>query len=268
MIRIKNIQRAVAILIWCLAFLSTSAWAWPVGGGGSLDDQANDIAVAASGNTYIVGSFQGIAGIGETSLSSQGLRDIFVAKLGRSGTVIWAVSAGGILDEEGLSIAVDASENVYITGYFYGDVSFGGTSLSAYGNGNNKDVFIAKLDHEGTWIWAKRGGGAGDDIGTEIAVIEGNNATLPPTPGSVFLAGEYHCSATFGGDGATVSSANCFDGQKDLFISRLQTDGTWLWSRNRDSALSNVGGSASGFESVSAMAVDDFGKIYMAKLVG
>ena len=115
-------KRLLGALFLGLMLVSGQSWAWPVGGGGALDDQANDIAVAVSGNNYVVGSFQGIATFGDITLTSEGLRDVFVAKLGPSGTVLWAVSGGGILDEDGLSIAVDAAENVYITGWFYGSV--------------------------------------------------------------------------------------------------------------------------------------------------
>ena len=129
----------LSFLLLGLVFFCTQAWAWPVGGGGALNDQANDMVVGPSGNVYIVGSFRGLAGMGTHTINAQGLNDVFVAKLGPSGTVHWLKSAGGINDEHGLSIAVDAAENVYITGYFYDRASFGGTSLDSSGGA---DVFM------------------------------------------------------------------------------------------------------------------------------
>lgn len=252
--RMTTLIRWTAVLLLCLG--SASAWAWPVGGGGLLDDQAHDIAVAPSGNTYVVGSFQGLANLGLKTINGQGLKDILVAKLGPSGSVLWAVSAGGISEEEGMSIALDASENVYVTGYFHDQVSIGGTTLTSSGG---TDIFVAKLDHLGVWQWAVQAGGVGDDRGQEIGVTDGDNSTIPPTSGSVFVAGYYHCLADFGSaEGAPLDSSNCVSGEKDMFIARLNANGDWIWAQDR-------GDDASGAESVRALAVENVtGRLYLA----
>jgi len=57
--------------------------------------------------------------------------------------------------EEGYSVAVDSSGNVYTTGYFEGTVDFdpgaGTTNLTSNGN---YDVFVSKLDSSGNLVWA------------------------------------------------------------------------------------------------------------------
>ncbi len=69
-----------------------------IGLGGSSADDSKSIAVDGSGNTYVVGEFQGTAdfdpGAGTTNLSSAGNSDVFIAKYDTSGDLVWAKSVG------------------------------------------------------------------------------------------------------------------------------------------------------------------------------
>ena len=51
-------------------------------------------------------------------LTSNGDKDIFVAKYNSSGAYQWAFNIGGSKDGAGYGIALDASSNVYVTGNF------------------------------------------------------------------------------------------------------------------------------------------------------
>lgn len=53
-------------------------------------------------------------------------------------------SAGGTSYDYDNSIAVDASGNVYITGYYVGTATFGTTSITSVGG--NYNIFVARLD--------------------------------------------------------------------------------------------------------------------------
>jgi hypothetical protein len=60
---------------------------------------------------------------------------------------LWAKSAGGTYSDIVNSIAVDASGNTYVAGYFYSPtLTFGSTTLTNIDNtGNTTDIFLAKL---------------------------------------------------------------------------------------------------------------------------
>ena len=68
---------------------------------------------------------------------------------------LWSKSFGGSNYDEGYSVSVDSSGNVYITGYFRSStIDFGGGALT---NSNHpySDIFLAKFDNNGNHLWSK-----------------------------------------------------------------------------------------------------------------
>ncbi len=187
---------------------------WMQNGGGSTIDEGMDVALDGAGNTYATGYFTTAASFGSTTLSSSGVDDVFLAKLGTNGLYVWAVKAGGANSDRALSIKADASGNSYITGYFYGTATFGSNSITSSGA---QDAFIAKYDNTGTCVWAKNAGGAGADIGNGITV---DNA------GNVIVTGEFAGTASFGS--TTLTSQN---GSTDVFTTKLDAGGNFLWTK-------------------------------------
>src|SRR5690606_24605764 len=101
---------------------------WAKQAGGSLDDTGSSIAVDTSGNVYVTGNFMGTAdfdpGVGVFNMTSAGDRDVFIFKLDELGNFVWAKQIGGINRDWGISIAVDASGNVYTAGEFRETIDF------------------------------------------------------------------------------------------------------------------------------------------------
>lgn len=96
-------------------------------------------------------------------------------KVDPSGNVLWARRAGGTNRESGLDIALDDEGNIYLVGKFQGTCVIGTASLLSAGG---HDVFVAKLDNGGNWLWAVRGGNPGEDHGYSIAVDASANAFI------------------------------------------------------------------------------------------
>ena len=132
--------------------------------GGVSPDQGKSIAVDAAGNVYTTGFFQGTANFdpgGVFNLTALGADDIFISKLDASGNFVWAKQMGGTSDDVGLSIAVDASGNVYTTGDFQGVGDFDpGAGVFNLTTSGGEDIFISKLDAAGNFVWAQQIGGA------------------------------------------------------------------------------------------------------------
>ncbi len=168
----ENIMKQVVLtLIFAAFFLclfgQAPDWAWAKRAGGTNNDYGQSIVTDGNGNCYITGYFAGSATFGTTTLTSSGSSDVYVAKQNAAGDWIWAVKGGGASDDRGFSIALDADDNIYITGYFTGTATFGSTTLTSFGG---QDILIAKLSSSGSWLWAVKAGGTSIDYGTSIAV--------------------------------------------------------------------------------------------------
>jgi hypothetical protein len=117
---------------------------WAKTADGGIDDQASSVATDASGNVFVTGSFLSIS-FGSYHLTNAGGYDIFLVKYDAHGNVLWAKSAGGDGDDRGVSVATDASGNVFVTGYFHSStISFGSDTLT---NQGYNDMFLAKLSN-------------------------------------------------------------------------------------------------------------------------
>lgn len=176
-----------------------------------------------NGNSYAAGYFYGTSCFGATQLDSSGNSDIFVAKLDACGNWVWAIQAGGVSYDEAKCVAVDSSENIYISGYYSETTSFGSISLGSEGG---REVFVAKADSDGNWLWAVSAGGAGNERGLGIAVDDA---------GGIYLTGFFEDTACFGLFALTSS------GNNDIFIARLDAEGNWLWAVKAGGPGSDVG---------------------------
>jgi len=185
---------------------SSGNWLWANQAGGTNCDYGHGIAVDDNGNSYIIGNFLESANFGITTLTSSGYYDIFVAKLDINGNWLWAKQAGGTSYDFGNSIAVDTNRNVYVTGFFYSSSCSFGTITLINSSSEYIDIFVAKLDINGNWLWAKQAGGTSDDCGYGITVdVNGNS----------YITGIFRGSATFGT--TTLTSSGDFD----IFVAKL-----------------------------------------------
>jgi molybdopterin-binding protein len=211
-------------------------WLWASQAGGNSDDEGYGITVDDSGNSYVTGYFEGTATFGAYSLTSSGYSDIFVAKMDAGGNWLWAFQAGGSDDDHGKGITIDDAGNSYVTGYFCGIATFGSHSLTSTGESN---IFIAKTDADGNWLWANRAGSNTDNYGRSIIVDNAGNS---------YTIGDFEGTATFGT--YTLYSNQC----SDIFVSKIDTDGNWLW-------VSQAGGNS--YDEGNSIALDDAGNSYV-----
>jgi len=92
---------------------------WARRDGGANLDRAKGIAVDGSGSALLTGAFAAMAIFGNDTLRSASPNfDLFVAKYDPAGKVRWAERAGGNLNDEGASIALDPHGNSVIAGFF------------------------------------------------------------------------------------------------------------------------------------------------------
>jgi hypothetical protein len=193
----------------------------------------SSIALDASGNIFLGGSFTGTGNFGGANLINVGQADAFLAKYNSQGNPQWALSFGGTSGDVINKIAVDSQGNVIVTGYFAGLVNFGGTTLSS--SFGSTDVFLAKYSPLGLNLWAKNFANQGSsEYGTGVAVDKTN--------GDILLAGYALSDINLGGGVL----------QQCGFLARFSSSGGHLWSRA--CGKNNIG-------RTSALAVDSHGDV-------
>lgn len=174
---------------------------------------AEGLAVDSSGAVILTGSFAGTASFGCGPLVCAGPVDVYVAKIEPDASCIWSSRFGDTSDQRAKAVAVDATGNVIITGFFYGGVDFGGGALLSAGAG---DVFIASFSTDGAHRWSKRFGDGSNQRANAVAVdVSGNS----------IVAGFYEGSVDFGG-GPLMSA-----GGNDIFLAKFGRAGAHVWSK-------------------------------------
>ena len=190
---------------------TTADFCWATNEGGRQMENASGVALDPQGNSYVVGSFQGTATFGSTTLISAGGLDIFLAKLNPQGEVLWAIRAGGLYDDAGFDVAVDTSGNAFITGYYVQAAVFGQASVT---NTGGFDLFLAKYNSAGLLSWV-RNTPSGNNI-------YGSGITLDPS-GNIAVVGSFAYNLTWGGQ--TFQNSVTYD----LFVARFTPDGIFQW---------------------------------------
>ncbi len=144
--------------------------------GGSGGEWAYDIDVDSSGHVYVTG-YSGSVDFDVTQDAYQashgGAHDIFVTELNQTMTgLVYSTYIGGSGDDEGRSLFVDSSGNVYIGGY---TASSDFPLVNAYDPSLDvRDAVVVKLDSSGQLVFSTYFGGSGEEVITGI-VPSGTN---------------------------------------------------------------------------------------------
>lgn len=213
--------------------------------GGNGSDYGNSIAVDASGNVYVTGSCSNAfplfpATFGSYDDTQNGGDDVFVAKFNPTATaLVFSTFIGGTTNDAGTSIAVDASNNIFVAGYA-ASVTFPVT-IGAFDQSHNsgiRDAFILKLNAAGTsLIYSTFVGGSGDDRATSLAINSSGVAyfcgittstNFPTTVGShdeVSNGGWDGYVAQLNATGSALVYSSFFGGTGNDFINAIRDDG-------------------------------------------
>jgi hypothetical protein len=186
--------------------------------------------------------------------------DAFIAKIDPSGSnLVFSTFYGGTGsgyfgsgDDVGLSVALDASNNVYVAGYT-ASTNFPTVNTSRTNLSGLEDAFVVKLDATGTnVIYSMLVGGGGRDYGRDLALDgNGNPVLVGYTVSTNFPVTPDALQSLF--NGVTNSTV-----AEDAFIVRAQTDvgellhATYLGGTNSDQAT--------------RVAIDATGAVYVAGL--
>ncbi|HRD41015.1 MAG TPA: SBBP repeat-containing protein, partial [Bacteroidia bacterium] len=200
---------------------------WVKSFGGGFDDNANAIAIDAIGNSYVVGSFISASMVcGTTTLTNSAFGDMFIVKMDVNGNILWAKNFGDGGSTVANAVAVEASGNVLISGYYNSaTLTMGTFTLNTFGN---NDAFVAKLDASGNVMWAQS---FGDNLAENA-----NGITVDPS-GNSYVTGLYKSSSLTVG---TTTLNNTSPASADIFLIKLNNMGNVLTATTFGDMLDEV----------------------------
>lgn len=213
---------------------------WAKAGGSILSDEINAVSAADDGSTVVVGSFWLSAYFGDTLVQAgQSGKVLFVWKLDAAGQTQWIKVINGSGSLKALSgVATDAAGQIWLSGYFSGQLYLQGDTLSAAPGTTH--LLVAKLDADGLLLQAEHSGQTDNTRALHIG--------LHPDGGCV-VAGMF--------DGFTTLAGQTFraeTGDRDVFLVRYDDDLQAVWARK-------AGGVHD--DDVRTLAVGDTGDVYI-----
>ncbi len=200
---------------------------WPTIG--TILDNNQAVATDHQGNIYVAGESHAPGNFlwdGQTLSNS----DIYLAKLDPAGNVLWlrgpeqAVTPG---NSSANAVAVDALGNVFWGGQHSEEMVLGNDTLAGDGSVSTDEIFLAKLDSLGNYLWVNNLVGPGDDNLWDLTVDD---------QGDCYFTGNYFSTLVVGSDTLTASSAG-----GDFILGKVSGNGNFRWARTSDSGSNKIG---------------------------
>jgi len=180
-----------------LSVINSVAYEWNRTWGGNFSDYGYGVAVDSSDNIYLTGSSYSFGA---------GIDDMVLVKYDNSGVYQWNRTWGGTDEDESYGVAIDSSDNIYLTG-----------ATNSYGTEGSLDIFLVKYDSSGVYQWNRTWGGNNTDVSYGISVDSSDN---------IYLVGYIWSLGT---------------GSYDMVLVKYDSSGVYQWNRTWDGSNADYG---------------------------
>jgi hypothetical protein len=155
-----------------------------------------------NGNCYFGSQFKGGYAVLETdTVYSTGATDFFFVKYDPNGNFQWVSQCNATVNARAIGCSADGDGNVYLTGSFSGNATFGTFNISA---NTSEDFFLARYDTDGNCLGVRHGGQA---VGYDVSTYENGNCVV---------VGKFKNSVSLG------SSTLFSNGYDDIFVAKTE----------------------------------------------
>src|SRR5436190_1863473 len=212
----KTFVLPIPIILICGAFKcysQTPVWTKGEIGGNIMELSKNRISACTNGDTYVIASFSSQVTVGNYTLTDNGYEAGYFSKYSSAGSVIWSKKIPSSYFAYANALSSDDQDNVYVTGRYYDDVTFGAITLTL--TGSSGAIFVAKHDPNGNVIWAKSFPASANFL--EVQSIK--NDSLKNT----YFTGWFEGPIVFG-----TTTVNSTIG--NFFVVKLDSLGNVLWA--------------------------------------
>jgi len=215
-------------------FLAKYSSSGVLGWGFTIPAKMRKITLDANNNIYVAGTFSGTVDFdpsaGTSSLTAIGTKyDIFIAKYDPQGTIIWAqqYAADDDVNPDYSGVGIKGikvvNTDIYISGAIWDTADFDpGAAVhnlhSTCSEYETSDIFIAKYDLNGDFVWA-------NSFGADGAGIFGNSFTVDNS-GNSYVTGDLVGVIDFNpASGSTIDGGNMGSG----YLAKYATNGDLVW---------------------------------------
>ena len=257
----KNVLKIYPILLVLILCFNSCAlraqeFDWSVAFQGNFSFPT-DIVTDDNGNSYTLGYFESSLDFDPSDnvyylnelTADKG--NIYCVKLSSTGDLMWAHQIGGIFNSnvsvtelDQPKLAIDGSNNIYVTGLYDYRVDFDTSDSSTFLIPNpelesSTFRFISKYDTNGNFIWAKEL--FEDQTTTKVKSIEAD------VNGNIYISGNFRNTIDFD-PGSNTYNLSTNNSLYDIFCLKLDTNGVFQWAKQLGNLSEN--------DKVSDMSID------------
>ncbi len=223
-------------------------YVWAFRFGGPDYEVVQRIAVDTGGFVYITGFIEGTAdmdpGASVANVTSAA-GGTFLAKYDSLGNYVWSFIISGPSPTTVTDMFLDVNNRIYLTGAYANTVDFdpsGGVANLTMGSGSTYDIYLAKYDLNGNYMWAR---------GLDAQSAGVSNAITADASGNVYLGGVFNGTVDFDPGVATVNLTCASPG--NMFLAKYNASGNYTWAIQMGDPTNN--------EAIMDLAVDGIGNV-------
>ncbi len=200
---------------------------WGYMGGSTNYDEGYGVVADTSGNIYATGRFYNNVdfdpGEGSDEKMSQGYSDAFVSSFTSDGDYQWSVTWGGTKYESSDAITVDFSGNIYVTGYYNGQVDFDpGPDEFLVTASNSDQGYMSSFNPGGDFRWVRVWGGSMSSAYSQGIATDGSN--------NIYVTGYFYLEVDF--DLPDGNDTHSYDNIFNSFLACFDLSGNFSWARS------------------------------------
>jgi hypothetical protein len=208
--------------IFIAMFSPDGTFLWSRRIGGQSADFITGLAYDNAQNVIITGYYYNSLNFDDTTLTSSGSSDIFMAKFNPGGDLLWATSAGGSSSDQSRSASCDPQGNILVSGSFYYDITLGDTTITTV---NPVGAFVARYFPDGTLDRAFQ---------LEGTYLSTENFVEPDHDGGFYLSGNFSETIYFGDISFEAGEFN-----QDIYLAKYNSGLGLVWAKHAFSIASD-----------------------------
>lgn len=186
---------------------------WAISFGGPQGDYANKITYDNQGAVWVTGQFAGTLTAGAFTLTSAGGTDAYLIKISAvNGAILYAEKGGSTGNDVGMAVEAASNGTIYWSGTYTSSFTYGTASLT----GSGMDVFLLKLNNNGTPVWSQNVTGSSIETMWTMNIDAAGNAYV----GGFATSG----NTSFAGSTSVSMSPSTH------FVAKFDNLGNYVWS--------------------------------------